>query len=66
MSVGKARSLSLSGAPERYFTQALDEVGKADRDKRSSLLRKFVTYSRKNFLTLSPPVNIFSSLLKSV
>ncbi len=34
------------------FLQTLVKDGKADRDKRSSLLRKFVNYGRKKFYNI--------------
>jgi hypothetical protein len=63
MFVGKARSQPSIGAPEKFFTpgRCFSELGfgptpkhqtrleRLARDKRSSLLRKFVNYDRKRF-----------------
>ncbi len=76
--VGEARSLPLSGAPERYFTQVASGLSckhqtrleRLAMDKHSSLLRKSVNYGRKSFIVQPPGVfyrtvkNIFIITLK--
>jgi hypothetical protein len=62
MFVGKARGLLLSGAPEKGFTQVCSSLTckyytrleKLARDKRSTLLQKFVTYDSKKFYNIGP------------
>jgi hypothetical protein len=59
---GKARSLPLSEAPERYFTQICSgltykhytRLEEFARDKHSSLLEKFVNYSCKTLGPVGP------------
>jgi hypothetical protein len=58
--VGEARSLTLSGAPERCFTwvgsgitrKYYNRLERLARDKHSSLLHKFANYGQKSFITL--------------
>ncbi len=60
MFASKAKSLSLSGAPFRCFTwvgsglicKHQTRLERLARDKRSNLLRKFVTYGRKKFYNI--------------
>jgi hypothetical protein len=60
MLVGKARSLSKSVTPERYFTQVgsglhckhFTRLKRLASDKRSSLLWKVTTYDRKTFYNI--------------
>ncbi len=59
MFVGKARSLPLSGEPERYFNQIFSgkyytRLEKFARDKHFNLVQKFVNYGRKFFIILAP------------
>ncbi len=67
MFVGKARSLPQSGASQRCFTWVgyylackyyLEKLAK---EKHSSLLRKFVTYVRKNCCNIGPRTQLSSS-----
>ncbi len=60
--VGKARSLPLSGAPERCFTwvgswlicKHYTILERLSRDEHSILLQKFVTYGYKKFYNIGP------------
>ncbi len=62
MFVGEARSLPLSGAPERWFTQVgsslthkyQTRLERLNRDKHSSLLQKSVSYGQKKFYNIGP------------
>ena len=61
MFVVKARSLPLSGTPERHFTwlgsgltHKQSRLEKLDREIHFSLLRKSVSYGQKSFITSTP------------
>ncbi len=56
MFVGKARSLPLSGAPERYSPAILANIrlDRIARNEYSSLLQTFVNYDRKKFYNTRP------------
>ncbi len=64
--VGKAKSLPYGGAPERFFNRVGSCFTKRHyirlerllMDKHSSLLRTFVNYGRKFFITLEPVIKI--------
>jgi hypothetical protein len=67
--VDKASSLPLSGVPERCFTWVgscltckHSILERLSRDKRSSLLRKFVTCSRKTFYNIGPRCYCYKTL----
>ncbi len=70
----RVRSLPLSGAPERCFTQLgsfltckhLAILERLSRDKHSSKVGKFVTYGRKNFYNISPRSTVLSLPLQLV
>jgi len=64
MFVGEARSLPLSGVPERCFTRVgsglppdIILVWKSLPGTNTSLLRKYVNYGLKSFITLAPRPN---------
>jgi hypothetical protein len=72
MFVGKARSLPLSGAPERYFIllesnlshKHWTRLGKLKvTSKHSSLSQIFINYGCKKFITLSPEPHIIKLLM---
>ncbi len=61
MFVGKVRSLTKSGAPERYLANVgsgLTCKGRLAKDKHSSLLQKFVNYGQKRFIALAHGLRI--------
>jgi hypothetical protein len=63
MSVGNTKSLPLCGTPEISLHTRLERI---DRDKHSSLLQTFISYSRKRLYHIGPRSRFYGVIITNM